>query len=189
MTTIAELATQTIERTSTFDLLPSRHLAENEKGPICRDDVSKDALLRLDARGWGRLFAELDVDRQVVRQLDRLVATWRSHQDYRRLRQMALDRRHEPQAKATEALLSEWVTEEDCKRLGHLVVGLGFSDPELPICYSLCSALRAVQSSLNYAKSDEYLNEEEIEAARNELFESSDEYQELASLGMTEESP
>ena len=129
------------------------------------------------------MLAEHDVDRQLVWRLDRLVANWLTQADYRKLRAMASRRRHGPPAKATEALIVEWITEENCRRLSHLVVGMGFTEVELPIC----SALRAVQSTVDYVREDRGLTQEEIEAARNELFDSADEYTELAELGMTEE--
>ena len=189
LTTISELATRTIDRTSALDPAPRAHTTQRERPTRDPKPDNRDDLLRLDGPGWGRLLAQIDDNRRLVRQLDRLVAAWRTHSDYRRLQEMAEARQHEPVARATEALLSEWVTEDDCKRLGYLIAGMGFPDNELAICYSLCSSLRAVQSALDYAKSDGYLTEEEIQAASEELMESSEEYLELASIGMIEDSP
>ena len=187
MTTISDIATETIHRTAGLGWIP-----ELDERPYYRaigqlPRVTTDELLTLDGPGWGRLFADYDVDRQLVLQLDRLVANWRVQSDYRKLRKMASNRRHEPVLKATENLLSEWVTEDDCKRLAHLVLGMGFVEPELPICYALCSALRTIQSAIGYTKSDKGLTEEEIEAAKDEIAAAPDEYAQLAALGIIEE--
>ena len=189
MTTISELATRTIDRTSALDWMPRTHITQRENRARELKPDNRDALLRLDGPGWGRLLAQMDDSGQLARELDRLVAAWRTLLDHRRLRKLAEARHQEPTAKATETLLSEWVTEEDCKRLGYLIAGMGFADSELAICYSLCSSLRAVQSALEYAKFNGYLTEEEIQDASDELMESSQEYLELASIGMMEESP
>ena len=187
MTTISEIATETIHHTAGFGWIPDLDERPYSRATRPLPQVTTDDPLRLDGPGWGRLFADHDVDRQLVMQLDRLVANWRMQPDYRELRNMASHRRHEPVLKATENLLSEWVTEDDCKRLAHLVLGMGFVEPELPICYALCSALRAIQSAIDYTKSDRGLTEGEIEAAKDEIAAAHDEYAELAALGIIEE--
>ena len=187
MTTISDIATETIHRTEGFGWTPQQDERPYDRQTRPLPQVTTDYLLSLDGPAWGRLFADHEVDRQLVLQLDRLVANWRVQSDYRKLRKMASHRRHEPVLKATENLLSEWVTEDDCKRLAHLVLGMGFVEPELPICYALCSALRTIQSAIDYTKSDRGLTEEEIEAAKDEIAAAHDEYAELAALGIIEE--
>ena len=187
MTTISDIATETIHRTAGFGWVPEPDERPYDRANRPLPRVTTDDLLRLDGPAWGRLFTDHDVDRQLVLQLDRLVANWRVQSDYRELRERASRRRHEPVLKATENLLSEWVTEDDCKRLAHLVLGMGFVEPALPICYALCSALRAIQSAIDYTKSDRGLTEREIEAAKDEIAAAHDEYAEQAALGIIEE--
>ena len=187
MTTISDIATETIHRTAGFGWAPETDERPYDRAIRPLPRVTTDELLRLDGPAWGRLFADHDVDRQLVLQLDRLVANWRVQSDYRKLRNMASHRTHEPVLKATENLLSEWVTEDDCRRLAHLVLGMGFGEPQLPICYALCSALRTIQSAIDYTKSDRGLTEGEIKAAKDEIAAAHDEYAELAALGIIEE--
>ena len=187
MTTISDIASETIHRTAGFGCIPEPDERPYDRATRPLPRVKTDDLLTLDGPAWGRLFVNHNVDRQLVLKLDRLVANWRVQSDYRELRKMASRRRHEPVLKATENLLSEWVTEDDCKRMAHLVLGMGFVEPELPICYALCSALRTIQSAIDYTKSDRGLTEREIEAAKDEIAAAHDEYAELAALGIIEE--
>ena len=71
LTTISDIATETIHRTAGLGWIP-----ELDERPYYRaigqlPRVTTDELLTLDGPGWGRLFADYDVDRQLVLQLDR----------------------------------------------------------------------------------------------------------------------
>ena len=187
MTTISDIAIETIQRAEGFGW--TNKPDEQPYGTAVRPlpQVPAKQLLALDGPAWDRLLANHDPGRQLTLQLDRLVANWLAQSDYRELRNMAYQRRHEPVLKATENLLSEWVSEDDCKRLAHLVLGMGFTEPELPVCYALSNALRAIRSAIDYTKPDRGLTEREIETAKDEIAAAHEEYAELAALGIIEE--
>ena len=189
MTSITELATDTIDRTSALGWDQGTGAAAAARKPASLPQASIDLLLKLDGLGWGRFFAEHNVDHQMVRQLERLAAAWRSQSDHRTLRKIASARKHEPAGKATQAIIEEWVTYADCERLGYLVLDMGFAEPEVPVCYALCSAIRAIHSAVDYASDKRNLTGEEINAARAELLDSAEEYSELSGLGILEEPP
>ena len=148
-----------------------------------------EPLLQLDAPGWARVFADNDVDRDFTRRLDRLVAAWLTQEDYRDLREIASKKTELPVGGAAEAVFSDWINDRACKRLSHLVMGMRFTEPQIPVCYALCNAQRAVHSAVNYSRRPQGLSEQAIAAAKQELEESADEYAALASLGILYELP
>ena len=85
--------------------------------------------------------------------------------------------------------MSEWIDDRACKRLSHLVVGMRFTDTQIPVCYALCNAERAIHSAVAYSRRTRRLSEQELEAAKQELEESAEEYAAFASLGIPEEPP
>ena len=148
-----------------------------------------EPLLQLDAPGWVQVFADNDVDSDFTRRLDRLVATWLTQEDYRELREIASSKTELAAAEAAEAIFSDWIDGSTCKRLSHLVLGMRFAEPKIPICYALCSAERAVHSAVSYSRRPQGLTEQEIAAAKQELEESAEEYAALASLGILDDPP
>ena len=187
MTSIAELAAGVIHRTSEFGQNQHYSTGSTTEKPSSLAQIPMDTLLRLDAQGWRRIFVQYDVERETVQRLERLIFTWRPQSDYRILRNMATARRLEHASQATRDIIAEWVTYDDCDRLGHLVYGMRFTEPELPVCYAMSSAIRAIHSAVDYAREHRELTKEEIREARAELLESAGEYAELAGLGITDE--
>ena len=151
--------------------------------------IAWEPLLQLDAPGWAQVFADNDVDSDFTRRLDRLVATWLTQDDYRELREIASERTDLPVGGAAEAVFSDWINDSACKRLSHLVIGMRFTEPQIPVCYALCNAERAVHSAVDYSRRPQGLSEQAIAAAKQELEESADEYAALASLGILEDPP
>ena len=148
-----------------------------------------EPLQQLDAPGRARFFADNDVDRDFTRRLDRLVAAWLTQEDYRDLREIASKQTELPFGGAAEAVFSDWINDGACKRLSHLVMGMRFTEPQIPVCYALCNAQRAVHSAVNFSRRPQGLSEQAIAAAKQELEESADEYAALASLGILYELP
>ena len=66
-------------------------------------------------------------------------------------------------------------------------MGMRFTEPQIPVCYALYNAQRAVHSAVDYSRRPQGLSEQAIAAAKQELEESADEYAALASLGILEE--
>ena len=85
MTTISDIATETILRTEGFGWIPEPVEAPYDRATRPLPGVKTDELLRLDRPAWGWLFSIHNVDRQ----LDRLVVNWRMQSDYRELRKIA----------------------------------------------------------------------------------------------------
>ena len=151
--------------------------------------IAWEPLLQLDAPGWAQVFADNEVDRDFTRRLDRLVATWLTQEDYRELREIASKKTSLPVSGAADAVFSDWINDSACKRLSHLVTGMRFTEHQVPVCYALCNAERAVLSAVDYSRRPQGLSEQAIAAAKHELEESDDEYAALASLGILEEPP
>ena len=149
--------------------------------------IAWEPLLQLDAPGWAQVFADNDVNSDFTRRLDRLVATWLTQDDYRELREIASKKTDLPVGGAAEAVFSDWINDSACKRLSHLVMGMRFTEPQIPVCYALYNAQRAVHSAVDYSRRPQGLSEQAIAAAKQELEESADEYAALASLGILEE--
>ena len=149
--------------------------------------IAWEPLLQLDAPGWAQVFANNDVDSDYTRRLDRLVAAWLTQDDYRQLREIASKKTDLPVGGAAEATFSDWINDSACKRLSHLVTGMRFTEPQIPVCYALCNAQRAAHSAVDYSRRPQGLSEQELEAAKQELEEHADEYAALASLGILEE--
>ena len=146
-----------------------------------------EQLLQLDRPGWAQVFADNEVNGGFTRNLDRLVAAWLTQEDYQELREIASRKTELAAGEATEAIFSDWIGSSACKRLSHLVLGMRFAEPKIPICYALCSAERAVHSALSYSRKPTGLSDREIAAAKQELKESAEEYAALASLGIFDE--
>ena len=114
---------------------------------------------------------------------------WLTQEDYRQLREIASKKTDLPAGGAVEVVFSDWINDSACKRLSHLVMGMRFTEPQIPVCYALCNAQRAVQSAVDYSRRPQGLSEQATQAAKEELEESADEYAALASLGILEEPP
>ena len=190
MTSIRETASATLDLT---DLLgrpyPLGPRAEATASPTPLGEIPWDLLLQLDKSGWAQVFAENEANQDFTRSLDRLVAAWLTQEDYRELREIASKKTEMPASEAAEAIFSDWIEITACKRLGHLVLGMRFTEPQVPICYALCSAERAVHSAVSYSRRQQGLTEQEIAAAEQELEEFAEEYAALASLGLLDEPP
>ena len=124
-------------------------------------DASVDTLLGLDAPGWARFLQQSGADQQLIRRLDRLVANWLDEDDYRQLRKMAVPRVAHASDTEVPVLFSDWISAGDAKRLGFLVAGMGFLEPNVPVCYAMCSAVRAVEAALDYVRLDHGFSDEE----------------------------
>ena len=68
-------------------------------------------------------------------------------------------------------------------------MGMRFTEPQIPVCYALYNAQRAVHSAMDYSRRPQGLSEQAIAAANQELEESTDEYAALSSLGILDEPP
>ena len=169
--------------------MPAIQGLNSRRPPVLWRELHWEPLLQLDAVGWAQVFADNHVDRDFTRKLDRLVAAWLTQEDYRELREIASKKTELPSGGAGEAVLSDWINDRACKRLGHLVMGMRFTEPQVPICYALCNAQRAVHSAVDYSRSPRGLGEQATQAAEQELEESANEYAALASLGILEEPP
>ena len=188
MTSIRETASETLHFTAGLGRANAGGLSPEitaSTSPLA--GISWEPLLQLDAPGWVQVFADNDVDRDFTRRLDRLVDTWLTQDDYRELREIASKKTDLPVGGAAEAIFSDWINDSACKRLGHLVMGMKFAEPQIPVCYALCNAQRAVQSAVDYSRRPQGFSEQAIAAAKQELEESADEYAALASLGILEE--
>ena len=190
MTSIRETASETLHFTAGLgwaiaDGLNSEITASTT--PLA--GIAWEPLLQLDAPGWLQVFANNHVDRDFTRRLDRLVAAWLTQDDYRELREIASKKTDLPFVGAAEAVFSDWINDSACKRLSHLIMGMRFTAPQVPVCYALCNAQRAVNSAVDYSRRPQTLSEQELEAAKQELEEHADEYAALASLGVLEEPP
>ena len=188
MTSIRETASETLHFTAGLGWA-------NAEGPEAEITASTtplagiawEPLLQLDAPGWAQVFADNEVDRDFTRKLDRLVATWLTQEDYRELREIASKKTSLPVSGAADAVFSDWIDDSACKRLSHLVTGMRFTEHQVPVCYALCNAERAVHSAVDYSRRPQGLSEQAIAAVKQELEESADEYAALASLGILEE--
>lgn len=120
--------------------------------------------------------------------MEGLVAIWLNQSDYRELRKLAQARINQPSTSAANALIGEWITEGACIRLAFLVVAMRFPDFEVPICYALCNAYRAILHEVNHARTSKGLTQQEIEDALKEMHESANEDMELSFLGFEEQS-
>ena len=190
LTSIKEMASLTLDLTALLawpDRVGPR--PETIESPTLLPGTHWELLLQLDRPGWGQVFTENEVNQGFIRRLDRLVATWLTQEDYRDLREIASRKTEMAAGEAAEAIFSDWIEITACKRLSHLVLGMRFTEPKIPICYALCSAERAVHSAVGYSKRPQGLSEQAIAAAKQELEESADEYVELASLGISYEPP
>ena len=190
LTSIRETATFTLALTALL-ALPNRvgPRPEATESPPLLPETHWELLLQLDRSGWAEVFTKNEVKQDFIRRLDRLVATWLTQEDYRDLREIASKKTEMATGDAAEAIFSDWIEVTACKRLSHLVLGMRFTEPEIPICYALCNAERAVHSAVTYSKRPQGLSEQAIAAAKHELEESADEYAELASLGISYEPP
>ena len=190
MTSIRETATFILDLTALL-AWPDRVGPRPEaiESPLLLPGTRWEQLLQLDRPGWAQVFTENEVNQDFIRRLDRLVATWLTQEDYRGLREIASRKTEMAASEAAEAIFSDWIEITACKRLGHLVLGMRFTDAKIPICYALCSAERAVLSAVSYSQRPQGLSEQAIAAAKQELEESADEYAELASLGISYEPP
>ena len=188
MTSIRETASETLHFTAGLGRDNAGGLSpEITASPAPLAGIPWESLLQLDRPGWAQVFADNDVDRDYTRRLDRLVATWLTQEDYRELREIASKKTDFPVSGAAEATFSDWINDSACKRLSHLVMGMRFTEPQVPVCYALCNAQRAVHSAVDYSRRPQGLSKEAIAAAKQELEESADEYAALASLGILEE--
>ena len=187
LTSITETATFTLELTALLawsDRVVPR--PETIESPILLPGTHWE-LLQLDRPGWAQALADNKVNQDFTRRLDRLVAAWLTQDDYRHLREIAFKKSEMAVAEAAEATFSDWIEGTACKRLSHLVLGMRFTEPKVPICYALCSAQRAVHSAIAYSRKPQGLSEQEIAAAKLELEESAEEYTALALLGILDE--
>ena len=190
MTSIRETASETLHFTAGLGWADAGGLSpEITASTTPLAGIPWEPLLQLDAPGWAQVFADNDVDSDFTRRLDRLVATWLTQDDYRELREIASKRTDLPVGGAAEAVFSDWINDSACKRLSHLVIGMRFTEPQIPVCYALCNAERAVHSAVDYSRRPQGLSEQAIAAAKQELEESADEYAALASLGILEDPP
>ena len=190
MTSIRETASGTLNFTAIFGFANTDNpWPEITASPTPLAGIAWEPLLQLDGAGWVQVLAGNDVDRDFTRKLDRLVATWLTQEDYRELREIASNKTDLLAGGAAEAVFSDWINEGACKRLGHLVLGMRFAEPQIPVCYALCNAQRAVHSAVDYSRRPQGLSEQAIAAAKQELEESADEYAALASLGILDEPP
>ena len=188
MTSIRETASETLDFTAALGWANAGGLSPDitaSTPPLA--GISWEPLLQLDAPGWAQVFADNDVDRDFTRRLDRLVATWLTQDDYRELREIASKKTDLPVGGAAEATFSDWINDNACRRLSHLVMGMRFTEPQVPVCYALCNAQRAVHAAVDYARRPQGLSEPATQAAKQELEEYADEYAALASLGILEE--
>ena len=188
MTSIRETASETLHFTAALGWANAAGLSPEitaSTSPLA--GISWEPLLQLDAPGWVQVLADNDVDSDYTRRLDRLVAAWLTQDDYRQLREIASKKTDLPVGGAAEATFSDWINDSACKRLSHLVMGMRFTEPQVPVCYALCNAQRAVHSAVDYSRRPQGLSKEAIAAAKQELEESADEYAALASLGILEE--
>ena len=188
MTSIRETASETLDFTAALGWANAGGLSPEitaSTPPLA--GIAWEPLLQLDAPGWAQVFADNDIDRDFTRRLDRLVAAWLTQDDYRELREIASKKTDLPVGGAAEATFSDWINESACKRLSHLVMGMRFTEPQVPVCYALCNAQRAAQSAVDYSRRPQGFSEQAIAAAKQELEESADEYAALASLGILEE--
>ena len=117
------------------------------------------------------------------------MATWLTQEDYRELREIASKKTDLPVGGAVEAVFSDWINDSACKRLSHLVRGMRFTEPQVPVCYALYNAERAVLAAVDYSRRPQGLSEQAITAAKQELEESAEEYAAFACLGIPEEPP
>ena len=189
MTSIRETASETLHFTAALGWADAGGLSPEitaSTSPLA--GISWEPLLQLDAPGWVQVLADNDVDSDYTRRLDRLVAAWLTQEDYRELREIASKKTDLPVGAAAEATFSDWINDTACKRLSHLVMGMRFTEPQIPVCYALCNAQRAVHSAVDYSRRPQGLSDQAIAAARQELEESADEDAALASLGILEES-
>jgi hypothetical protein len=187
LTSIRETASETLQFAAGLDWTNAGDPGPASTTPLA--GIPWEQLLQLDAPGWAQLFADNDVDRDFTRKLDRLVSTWLTQEDYRELREIASKKTDLPVVGAAEAVLSEWIDDRACKRLSHLVMGMRFTDTQTPVCYALCNAERAIHSAVAYSRRTRRLSEQELEAAKQELEESAEEYAAFASLGIPEGPP
>ena len=187
MTSIRETASETLQFAAGLEWTKAGEPEPASTTPL--GGIPWEQLLQLDAPGWAQLFADNDVDRDFTRKLDRLMSTWLTQEDYRELREIASKKTSLPVVGSAEAVLSEWIDDRACKRLSHLVVGMRFTDTQTPVCYALCNAERAIHSAVAYSRRTHRLSEQELEAAKQELEESAEEYAAFASLGIPEEPP
>ena len=117
------------------------------------------------------------------------MAAWLTQEDYRELRAITSKKSDLSVGEAAEAVFSDWINDRACKRLSHLVMGMRFSELQIPVCYALCNAQRTVHSAMDYSRRPQGLSERAIAAAKQELEGSADEYAALASLGIMDEPP
>ena len=144
MTSIRETASETLHFTAVLGWFDADGLGpEITASPNPLTGIPWEPLLQLDAPGWARVFADNDVDRDFTRRLDRLVAAWLTQDDYRQLREIASKKTDLPVGGAAEATFSDWINDSACKRLSHLVMGMRFTEPQVPVCYALCNADRS----------------------------------------------
>ena len=188
MTSILGLATGTVYQAQEIHRLPVPELPIPEEPSSDPEQAYMESLLELDAPGWGRFFNEHEEYQAVRGRLERLIAIWLNQHDYRELRKLAEAKTQQPPAKAVDAIIEEWITDKACIRLASLIAAMRFPDPEVPTCFALCSAHRAIQHEVDHARMPKGLTEEEIEAAVEEMLESSDEDMALAFLGFEGES-
>ena len=190
MKSISETASATLDLTALLSWpYPVDPSAATTVSPTPLAGIPWEKLLQLDTPGWAQAFADNEVDQDFTRNLDRLVAAWLTQADYRELREIASKKTELAAGEATEVIFSDWIGSSACKPLSHLVLGMRFAEPKVPICYALCSAERAVHSALSYSRKSPGLSDKEIAAAKLELEESAEEYAALASLGILDEPP
>ena len=190
MTSIRETALETIHFTAILGWPNASGLwpeATESQPPL--KGISLERLLQLEKSGWAQVFADNEVNQDFTRKLDRLVAAWLTQEDYRELREIASRKTELEASEAAVSIFSDWIDISACKRLSHLVLGMRFTEPQVPICYALCSADRAIHSAISYSKIPQGFTEQEIAAAKLDLEENAEEYAALASRGILDEPP
>ncbi len=148
-----------------------------------------ETLATLDYGGWMKRLMEQEGWRETEGKLQELFANWMGRNRRRELRRIAKDRVRKPEDGADAKLLETWVKDEDLKRLAQLVTEGEFPEPLTPVSFAIVNARTAVWSALHLATHARKLTDEEMAEVIRDLRENRDEYDYLASLGMTGDPP
>ena len=84
-------------------------------------------------------------------------------------------------------LLSGWLSGNDVQRLGHLAVGMGFEDKRYPVCYAVYSAKRAAQAAWERVYGEPGFSDAEITAMLDSAAADDDDDVALAATGLDDD--
>ena len=122
------------------------------------------SLVKLDRPAWWQLLRERGFPITEIHRFDDLIADWLSQADYHRLLELARAPQSQVAEDEVEDLFDHWIDEKCGARLIRLIDSMGYWPRTYPGCYAIASAVRSVQSVLEYVRRDHDFHGDEIDA-------------------------